>query len=89
MEKEKRSKQKVTQTDIELLFGGFLKLIRKNIEIELHEEKLKEMAGMKQQLNLVSIENEKLKKELKELKNMQRCAETKLGISLEYLLHDK
>ena len=64
MKKEVKPSAKVNNADIELLFGGFLKLIKKNLEIQIKEEQAKEWLALKSQLTAITIENVKLKQKV-------------------------
>ena len=75
--------QKTTFQDIELLFGGFLKLIKKNLEMEVKKEQMKEMVSLKQQLTSLTIQNVKLKQQLAKQDIKIKQAETYLGYSLD------
>lgn len=88
MQKENKEKTKLTSMDIDLLFGGFLKLLRKNIEIQVKEEHAKEFVGLKKQLNTLSIENVKLKQQLLQLQCRDQKVEEYLGYTLDSIVKD-
>lgn len=81
--------EKIKQSDIQLLFSGFVKLIKHSAELEVKEEHFKQMSGIKKQLNALSIKNYELEAELTELKNLVLNAEKVLGYTLQDLLKAK
>lgn len=88
MKKEVKPSAKVNNADIELLFGGFLKLIKKNLEIQIKEEQAKEWLALKSQLTAITIENVKLKQKVLTLEECQRKAEDRLGCTLDSILKE-